>query len=212
MGRRGTINCKRENWNCHWQLYSNSQPRCQQLSPRSPITKWQTDFSKPPLNWLLLGLSHFLSLEVVLPTWACPGAHADSNRDHIKNVMRAKHLYSMCDQPNISLHQLCFLPCQNHQGVYQNFPQLFELLFRLEGASLTTWIFPVGNSFFQLFRQHMNAQAVMSPGDRKFQFQRECMTATLYRSGDSKCLFICWLYILFPPKNSINHTDQNTSV
>lgn len=116
--------------------------------------------------------------------------------------MRAKHLNSMCDQPNISLHQLCFLPCQN-------FPQLFELLFRLEGASLTTWIFPVGNSFFQLFRLHMNAQAVMSPGDRKFQFQRECTTATLYRSGDSKCLFICWLYILFPPKNSINHTDHN---
>ena len=90
---------------------------------------------------------------------------------------------------------------------------LSELLLRLEGASVTTWIFPVGNSFFQLFQQHMNAQAVMSPGDRKFQFQCEHMTATLQERRLKMSFFICWLYILFPPKNSINHTDlQNTSV
>lgn len=41
-------------------------------------------------DWLLLGLSHFLSWEVILPTCTCSGAYVDSNWDHIEKCHESK--------------------------------------------------------------------------------------------------------------------------
>ena len=135
----------------------------------------------------------------------------DSNWDHIKNVMSAKHLYSICDQPNIYFHQLCFLPRQIRQGVYR-VPNW---------VAVTTWggkchdmNFPSRELIFPIIPTAHECTGSYEPRWQEIPVSMWAHDSyTLQERRLKMSFFICWLYILFPPKNSINHTDlQNTSV